>query len=61
MINTNKPTTSVTNNAKPFNGVAWDTWTVAWEDETRTWDELAEIMQNTSKPSSSITNSNRPS
>jgi len=37
---------SLSNASQPYKGVVWDTWTVAWEDETRTWDELAEIMQN---------------
>jgi hypothetical protein len=63
---------SITNTPKPGAGTqtninravdyeTWDSWDVAWQSETRTWDELRTLMSNTSKPSSSgITNTPKP-
>lgn len=60
MINTSKPTTSITNITAPFEGEVWSTALNAWSAETRTWLEMGEIMDNTTKPSTSITNLTRP-
>jgi hypothetical protein len=45
--NTPKPTGSVNNTSKVSNSVTWNTWTVSWATETRTWDELISTMDNT--------------
>jgi hypothetical protein len=37
--------------SKVSNAVTWDTWTTAWQNETRTWDELESLMGGTAKPS----------
>ncbi len=50
MINQDKPSTVVSNSPKISFGETWDTWDVAWEDETRTWDELGKLIDNSSKP-----------
>lgn len=39
----------MTNSAKASIGTTWSTWTTAWDDETRTWDELSQLIENTSK------------
>lgn len=49
ITNQSKPTTSLTNSDKVSFAVTWDTWDTAWEDETRTWDELGSIIENTSR------------
>lgn len=63
MINTPKPSApSLTNTAKVSDAVTWATWNVAWQDETRTWDELRSTMDNTAKVSSNgFTNTPKPS
>ena len=38
----------VSNTSKVSFAETWDTWDVAWQDETRTWDELSSLMDNTS-------------
>ena len=60
ITNQAKPSTSLTNATKVSVGETWDTWTTAWEDETRTWDELSKLIDNTSKPTTSISNVNKP-
>lgn len=60
ITNLAKPVNSLTNATRVSSGVTWDTWTVAWQDETRTWDELASLMDNFSKPSAAITNTAKP-
>ena len=60
LTNTSKPSTSLTNTTKVSFGETWDTWDTAWEDETRTWDEMISLLDNTAKPSTSITNTAKP-
>ena len=40
--------TPYTNTSKVSFAVTWDTWNVAWQNETRTWDELGSLLSNTS-------------
>lgn len=63
LVNTSKPSApSFTNITKVSDSVTWDTWVVAWQSETRTWDELISTMDNTARASSSgITNLAKPS
>ena len=60
MDNTTKPTGSVNNVARVSDSETWDTWTIAWQDETRTWDRLRSKMGNTSKVSPSMNNTPKP-
>jgi hypothetical protein len=48
------------NQTRPVAAVTWDTWDVAWEDETRTWDELSSNFDGFNRPSSSMSNQNKP-
>lgn len=52
LTNISKPTTTLTNSSKVSFGETWDTWTITWATETRTWDELSSLIDNTSKPTS---------
>ncbi len=61
MINTAKPTTSITNISKIDYQETWDSNTSTWNTETRTWNDTASKMTNTSKPSTTITNLTKPS
>lgn len=47
ITNTSKPTTSYTNSDKVNIGETWDTWLVQWQNETRTWNDMASIISNT--------------
>lgn len=48
ITNTAKPaSSSLTNTAKVGNAETWATWGVAWQDETRIWNELRSTMDNT--------------
>ena len=49
MQNLDKPTTSLVNTDKVSIGETWSTWTTAWDDETRTWDELSQLIENSNK------------
>jgi len=60
IINTAKPTTSITNTAKVVNYVTWNTNTTTWNTETRTWNQMGTTMTDTSKPTTSITNTAKP-
>ena len=60
MINTAKPSTSITGSSKPQVGETWDTNPNTWDEETRTWDASGNLVTNTAKQSSTITNINRP-
>lgn len=50
----------MTNSAKSSIGTTWATWITSWNDETRTWDELSQLIENNARTSSSITNFNKP-
>lgn len=60
IVNTSKPTTTLSNSAKVFSYETWDSNTTTWDTEVRTWDEMGAIMDNTNKPTTSITNTNKP-
>lgn len=60
MINTSKPTTSLTNIARVSFAETWATITTSWASETRTWADTGSLIDNTSKPSNSITNIAKP-
>lgn len=61
MINTSKPTTSLTNTNRIQSFNTWDFNTSTWDSETRTWDEMVSNMVNNSRVTTSITNTNKPS
>lgn len=60
IINTSKPTSSISNSSRVVSYETWDSNTTTWNTEVRTWDEMAAIMDNTSKPTTSIINTNKP-
>lgn len=60
ITNTSKPTTSIVNTLKASFAETWDTWDTAWQDETRTWNEMVSLLGNLAKPSTSITNISKP-
>lgn len=60
ITNTSKPTTSLTNQAKPNFAELWSTITTTWASETRTWMDTGSLFDNITKPSNSITNINKP-
>lgn len=60
MINTSKPTTSITNETRVASYETWGTIDTTWATETRTWAECASNIDNVSKPSTSITNVSKP-
>lgn len=37
----------ITNTARVATGETWDSWDNTWASETRTWDELASLIDNT--------------
>lgn len=50
----------MTNFMKASIGTTWSTWTTAWDDETKTWDELLQLLENDTKTITSITNNPKP-
>lgn len=60
MINTTKPTSSVTNTDRINTGEVWNTDLNTWATESRTWDATASLISNTARVSSSMTNIARP-
>lgn len=60
MINQSRPSTSITNSSAPYEGESWDSDLNTWNNETRTWLETGEVMDNTTRPTTSITNLTRP-
>ena len=46
MINTSKPTTSVTNSSKVSIGETWASITTTWATETRTWQQSSKLITN---------------
>ncbi len=60
LVNTSKPSTSLTNTAKVSFAELWSTITTTWATETRTWADCASLFDNVSKPTTSITNVAKP-
>jgi len=61
MENISKPSSSTySNTGKPAFAELWSTITTTWATETRTWQDMASIMDNTTKQSSSIVNTAKP-
>lgn len=60
MINQDRPTSSVSNQAKINIGETWATIMTTYATEIRTWADMASIISNLSKVSSSITNQAKP-
>lgn len=61
IINTSKPTTSVTNVTKISFGETWGSILTTWATETRTWAAMISLFTDTSKPTTSFTNVAKPS
>lgn len=49
LVNESKPTTSLTNSTKINIGETWDSILSTWATESRTWDDMASIIDNISK------------
>lgn len=60
MINTSKPTTSITNVTKVAQGETWGTIDTSWATETQTWLEVSQLIDNVARVSASITNIAKP-
>lgn len=60
LVNTSKPTTTLTNTAKVSNSEFWSTIATTWATETRTWGDCISVMDGVSKPITSITNTAKP-
>ena len=60
IVNTSKPSTSLTNSAKVASYETWDSNPNTWDGETRTWDDCGSLIDNVSRTSSSITNVAKP-
>ena len=60
MLNTSKPTTSLTNPTKVVSYETFDSNTATFDTETRTFDQMGTIWTNTTKQSSSLTNTSKP-
>ena len=60
ITNTSKPTTSLTNSARPNFAELWSTILTTWASETRTWADVVSLFDNISRPSTSITNVAKP-
>jgi len=56
LINIAKPTTSLANADKVASFETWATIATTWASETRTWQDMASLMDGFTKASSSITN-----
>lgn len=49
LTNISKPTTSLANITKVSIGETWATWLTSWATETRTWDQLSQLVTNSAK------------
>lgn len=53
-------TGGMTNQAKASIGETWGTITTSWATETRTWEQVSQLLSNSARTSSSITNQAKP-
>lgn len=60
IVNQSKPSSSMANQSKVNIGEIWNTDLNQWQNESRTWDDMASIINNITKISSTITNVARP-
>lgn len=60
ITNQSRPSSSMANQAKINIGETWDTNLNQWQNESRTWDDMASIIDNITKISSTIINVARP-
>ncbi len=60
LVNTSKPTTTLTNSSKVSIGETWATITTTWASETRTWLAVSQLFTNTARQSSTFTNTSKP-
>lgn len=60
MINTSRPSSSMSNVSRVASYETWATIPTTWASETRTWAECQSLMDNTTKITSSMTNTAKP-
>ena len=60
LINTAKPTTTLTNTTKAISYESWNTITTTWASEPRTWDEMLSNWDGFTKPTTTFTNVAKP-
>ena len=60
MINTLRPSSSMSNTARIASYETWATIITTWASETRTWAECQSLMNNITKITSSMTNTAKP-
>lgn len=53
-------TGGMTNQNKVSVGETWETITTSWATETRTWQQVSQLLSNSARTSSSITNQAKP-
>lgn len=49
IVNVSKPTTTFANSTKINIGETWDSNSNQWQNESRTWDDMASIIDNGTK------------
>lgn len=60
ITNISKPTTTFANQTRINIGEIWNTDLNTWAAESRTWDEMASLIDNYSKPTTTFTNVAKP-
>lgn len=60
LINTSKPSSSLTNIAKVSFAELWSTITTTWASETRTWSATGSLVTNVTRQGGSMTNTAKP-
>lgn len=50
----------MTNQTKVSIGETWGTITTSWASETRTWEQVSQLLSNSARTSSTITNQAKP-
>lgn len=60
IVNVSKPSSSLSNTARPDTGLTWAQATMTWNAQTDTWSESGSLLDNVSRVSSSMTNIAKP-
>lgn len=60
LVNTSKPTTTLTNVTKVNFAELWGTISTTWASETRTWSATGSAFTNVLKPSTTLSNTVKP-
>ena len=58
--NVPKPSTSINNTLKVSIGETWGTILTTWATETRTWQQVSQLINNAARTTSTISNQPKP-